>query len=148
MENGLVMLTELHQNLNDRITSLGSSLEERMNIHEKVTEERFSTMESSFALRMQKLKTQSVDGAADMAREMEDRQERANNIIMFNVPESSAGSRIEQQVDDMNIVKKMCVILGTDNAQIITRRLGKKIETENRPIRVEVTDTNNKKTIL
>ena len=146
VENGLVMLTELHQNLIDRITSLGSSLEERLNIQEKVTEERFTTMESSFALRMQKLKTQSVDGAADMAREMEDRQERANNIIMFNVPESSAGSRIEQQVDDMNIVKKMCVILGADNAQVITRRLGRK--TENRPIRVEVTDTNNKKTIL
>ena len=101
-------------------------MRQRMNIQEKVTEERFSTMESSFALRMQKLKTQSVDGAADMAREMEDRQERANNIIMFNVPESSAGSRIEQQVDDMNIVKKMGVILGADNAQIITRRLGEK----------------------
>ena len=88
-----------------------------MNTQEKVTEERFSTMESVFTWRMQKLKTQSVDGAADMAREMEDRQDRANNIIMFNVTESSAGSRVEQQVDDMNIVKKMCVILGTDNAQ-------------------------------
>ena len=148
VENGLVMLTELHQNLNDRITSLGSSLDERLNIQEKVNEERFTTMESSFALRMQILKTQSVDGAADMAREMEDRQERANNIIMFNVPESSAGSRIEQQGDDMTIVKKMCVILGADNAQVITRRLGKKIETETRPIRVEVMDINNKKTIL
>ena len=50
-----------------------------MKTHEKVTEERFSTMESVFTLRMQKLKTQSVDGAADMAREMEDRQNRANN---------------------------------------------------------------------
>ena len=142
-----MMLTELHQNLNDRITSLGSSLEARMNTQEKETEERFSAVESVFTLRMQKLKTQSVDGAADMAREMEDRQDRANNIIMFNVPESSGGSRVEQQVDDMTIVKKRCVILGADNAQIITRRLGRKIETENRPIRVEITDTNNKKTI-
>ena len=50
---------------------------------------------------------------------MKDRQDRANTIIMCNVPESSGGSRVEQQVDDMNIVKKMCVILGTDNAQII-----------------------------
>ena len=105
-------------------------------------------MESVFTLRMQKSKTQSVDGAADMAREMADRQDRANNIIIFNVPESSAGSRVEQQVADTNIVKKMCVILGADNAQIITRRLGRKIETENRPIRVEITDLNNKKTIL
>ena len=40
---------------------------------------------------------------------------------MFNVPESSAGSRVEQQVDDTIMVKKMCVILGADNAQIITR---------------------------
>ena len=95
---------------------------------------------------MQKSKTQSVDGAADMAREMADRQDRANNIIIFNVPESSAGSRVEQQVDDTIIVKKMCVILGADNAQIITRRL--EIETENRPIHVEITDLNNKKTIL
>ena len=93
-----------------------------MNTQEKVTEERFSAMESVFTLRMQKLKTQSVD----MAREMEDRQDRANNIIMFNVPESSAGSRVEQQVDDTIIVKKMHVILGADNAQIITRRLGRK----------------------
>ena len=68
VENGLVMLTELHQNLNDRITSLGSSLEARMKTQEKVTEERFSTMESVLTLRMQKLETQSVDGAADMAR--------------------------------------------------------------------------------
>ena len=51
-----------------------------MNTQEKVTEERFLTMESVFTLRMQKLKTQSVDGAADMARETEDRQDRANNI--------------------------------------------------------------------
>ena len=58
VENGLVMLTELHQNLNDRITSLGSSLEARMKTQEKVTEERFSTMESVFTLRMQKLETQ------------------------------------------------------------------------------------------
>ena len=143
-----MMLTELHQNMNDTITSLGSSLEARMNTQEKETEERFSAMESVFTLRMQKLKTQSVDGAADMAREMEDRQDRANNIIMFNVPESSGGSRVEQQVDDMTLVKKMCVILGADNAQIITRRLGRKIETENRPIRVEITDTNIKKTIF
>ena len=148
MENGLVMLTELHQNLNDRITSLGSSFEARMKTQENVTEERLSTMESVFTLIMQKLKTQSVDGAADMAREMEDRQDRANNIIMFNVPESSAGSRVEQQVDDTIIVKKMCVILGADNVQIITRRLGRKTEPENRPIRVEITDTNNKKTIF
>ena len=147
VENGLVMLTELHQNLNDRIISLGASLEARMKTQEKVTEERFSTMESVFTLRMQKLETQSVDGAADMAREMEDRQDRENNIIMFNVPESSAGSRVEQQVDDTIIVKKMCVILGADNAQIITRRLGRKTETENRPIRVEITDITNKKTI-
>ena len=84
VENGLVMLTELHQNLNDRITSLGSSLEACMNTQENETEERFSAMESVFTLRMQKLKTQSVDGAADMAREMEDRQDRANNIIMFS----------------------------------------------------------------
>ena len=68
-----MMLTELHQNLNDRITSLGSSLEARMKTQEEVTEERFSTMESVFTLIMQKLETQSVDGAADMAREMEDR---------------------------------------------------------------------------
>ena len=133
VENGLVMLTELHQNLNDRITSLGASLEARMNTQDKETEDRFSTMESVFTLRMEKLKTQSVDGAADMAREMEDRQDRANNIIMFNVPESSGGSRVEQQVDDMNIVKKMCVILGADNAQIITRRLGRKSKPKTDP---------------
>ena len=145
VENGLVMLTELHQNLNDIITSLGSPLEARMKTQENVTEERFSTMESVFTLRMQKLETQSVDGAADMARKMEDRQDRENNIIMFNVPESSAGSRVEQQVDDTIIVKKMCDILGADNAQIITRRLGRKTETENRPIRVEITDITNKK---
>ena len=42
VENGLVMLTELHQNLNDRITSLGSSLEARMNAQEKVTVEVFN----------------------------------------------------------------------------------------------------------
>ena len=83
-----------------------------------------------------------------MAREMEDRQDTANNIIMFNVPESSAGSRVEQQGDDANMVKKICVNLGADNAQIITRRLGRKTETETGPIRVEITDINNKKTIL
>ena len=68
VDNGLVMLTELHQNLNDRITSLGSSLEARMTTQENVIEERFLTMETVFTSRMQKLKTQSVDGAADMAR--------------------------------------------------------------------------------
>ena len=66
---------------------------------------------------------------------------------MCNVPESSAGSIVEQQVDDTIIVMKMCIILGADNAQIITRRLGRKTETENRPIRVEITDITNKKTI-
>ena len=63
-----------------------------------------------------------------MAREMEDRQDRENNIIMFNVPESSAGSRVEQQVDDTIIVKKMCVILGADNAQIITGQTTRYLE--------------------
>ena len=53
-----------------------------------------------------------MDGAEDMAREMEDRQDRVNNIIMFNVPESLVGSRVEQQVDDANIVKTICVKLG------------------------------------
>ena len=101
-----------------------------------------------FASRMQKLKTQSVDGAADIAREMEGRQDRANNIVMFNAPESSAGSRVEQQGDDRNVFKTICVNLGAYNAQIITRRLRKKIETETRPIRVEITDLDNKKTIL
>ena len=42
----------------------------------------------------------------------------------------------------------ICVILGADNAQIINRRLGMKLETETRPIRVEITDINKKKTVL
>ena len=45
----------------------------------------------------------------------------------------------------------ICVILGADNAQIINRRLGRKLETETRPIlciRVEITDINKKKTVL
>ena len=33
---------------------------------------------------------------------MEDRQDRANYIIMFNVPESSTGSRVQEQGDDAN----------------------------------------------
>ena len=63
---------------------LGTSLEARMTTQEKVIEERFSTMETVFTSRMQKVKTQSVDGASDMVLEMEDGQDRANNIIMFN----------------------------------------------------------------
>ena len=38
--------------------------------------------------------------------------------------------------------------IGRDNAQIITRRLGRKTETETIPIRVEIIYLNNKKTTL
>ena len=48
VENGLLMLTELQPNLNDRVNSLGeqvtmlgTSLEARMTTQEKVIDERF-----------------------------------------------------------------------------------------------------------
>ena len=51
-----------------QVAMLGTSLEARVTTQENVIEERFSTMETVFTSRMQKSKTQSVDGAADIAR--------------------------------------------------------------------------------
>ena len=55
------------------------------------------------------------------AREMEDRQDGANKIIMFKVPERFYSTITRRYASSF---------YGADNAQTITRPLGRKIETE------------------
>ena len=43
--------------------------------------------------------------------EMEDRQSRATNVILFNVPDSRAETVIARNGEDANITKQICMTL-------------------------------------
>ena len=64
--------------------------------------------------RMQKFDTSRIligSGATYMARKMEDRQDRANNIILFGVPKSTEDTRVGRHRD---VAKKIRSKLGAN----------------------------------
>ena len=82
------------------------SIEERFETQQKSFNECLAAMETQLTAKMEQLHTQAAGGntsATEAVQEMEDRQSRTNNLILFSVPESRAETSIARNAEDANI---------------------------------------------
>ena len=68
--------------------------------------------------------------------EIDERQRRATNIVISNIPESQSANVEEKIVDDLNKVKEIIVGTGISTEVVKVFRLGKQLPSKNRLIKV------------
>lgn len=95
------------------------------------------------------IEKEQLTGICETLAEMEDRKLRSKNVIMFNVPESSGNSHPEIMSEDLNKVKSILHnVSNVDTSQIKLYRLGKKDTNKTRPIKIELPDKYQARTVL
>lgn len=101
---------------------------------EKHKSEQQSTIQAS-----QSQTESSISNCEDFIREMDDRRQRSNNLMVYNIPESQKNSIPDKVVDDSNIIKNIFnSLLGESQIKKVLR-IGKKGD-KPRPIKL-ITDS-------
>lgn len=90
-----------------------------------------------------------VIGISETIAEMEERKNRSKNILLFNIPESTATLQSDCINDDLsqvtNILKK---VDNVDTTNLQMYRLGRKSTEKTRPIKIILSDVNQAKLVL
>ena len=119
--------------------------------------ERIKTLEEKWELFKEELKEETVKCTLERVsveigkhfEEMEERNKRKNNVVLYNVPESQSEGPQERQTDDM--VQCCDVFEGSLKVNVSIEsvvRLGKKEEGRKRPLLVKLSSEREKKNIL
>lgn len=85
----------------------------------------------------------SVNNTEDFIAELHDRQKRAQNLIIFNIPESSKQSINERRIDDETKVNEILQVfenLDVELSNLKVFRLGSRSPERNRPIKICLSD--------
>ena len=147
VENGLNVIVKLHENLEGKVTAMGTSLDTQ----QKTFSDNLAAMEMKSTEKIEQMSKHAAGGATgslETLHEMEERQSRATNLILFSVPESRAETVVARNGEDANITKQICTTLGAEHVKMTCRCLGRKSGEAARPIRVELSDQENKTTVL
>lgn len=95
------------------------------------------------------IETEQLTGICETLAEMDERKLRSKNVIMFNVPESSGNSQTATMSEDLNKVKNILNnVDNVDTSLIKVYRLGKKDTNKTRPIKIELSDKYQARTVL
>ena len=84
-------------------------------------------------------------------RELEERERRQNNLIIFGIPENTSEDFHERQASDENAVKKICedIDVKIEETDIVKSfRLGKKLSGKNRPLLTNFSIPEKKREVL
>lgn len=80
--------------------------------------------------------------------ELNDQRNRQNNVIMFNLPESSERSTADANADDLQKIKQALDEIGTGIVISSVTRLDKKEPGKTRPVKVTFANTTDAKLVL
>lgn len=82
-------------------------------------------------------------------RELEDRKRRELNVTVFNLPEHNNPSGLENKRQDEEDVTRICESIDVEELQIVTMyRLGRKMDSKTRPLKVILNNKAQRKLIL
>lgn len=85
----------------------------------------------------------------EILREVEDRDSRRNNVILFGLPENDHATALDRVTDDKKHTKELFLSLGFDDIKVCDiSRLGKKIESKIRPVKVTLENPALKKLVI
>ena len=115
-----------------------TNMEDRMDRFEKSAKEEIqvqvTTMKDEI---ISSLKTDIETLVDTRNRELEDRKRRELNLTVFNLCEHNLGSGTDNRRADENDIMRISSSLGLDNLNIImSYRLGKKVESKTRPLKL------------
>ena len=129
-----------------------------LQMENKDLKERVHSLEQKWELFKEELKEETVKCTMERVshemnkhmEELEERNKRKNNVVLYNVPESTKEDPKERQSDDM----VRCCDLFEGSLRVMdvkmesTVRMGKKEEGRKRPLLVKLSNENEKKSIL
>ena len=84
----------------------------------------------------------------DMLEEIEERKERACNVLLFNIPESLASTSNDKINDDLKVIEDILTPLGTFPKPKKIFRLGISKANHNRPLKIVYENENDAREIL
>ena len=83
------------------------------------------------------------------SKEIEDRKRRESNLVLFNLPEHRTPSGDETKRRDETDFMRLSDSLGLENTQVkICFRLGRKHESQNRPLKIVLANKSHRKYLL
>ena len=127
-----------------------SNLEERISKLEKNSNEELKSNVQSMKGEIIDSIRNDIDKLVDNRnRELEDRRRRDHNIVCFNLPEHNSPIGTENKEKDESDVSAIASQLGLQNLSITSAfRLGKKLETKIRPLKVVLENKSHRKFLL
>lgn len=82
-------------------------------------------------------------------KELEDRKNKSNNIILFNVPEQTSQDPLDNKRKDERTIQTIASSLGTDDLAIVAQfRMGKRKQGQNRPLVAVLEHKKQRKSLL
>ena len=130
--------------LEARITGFEQSLS-TLRVSQKKCETDVQNIKSDF----EKLKLSFSSSNSEILQEVEERQQRRNNVMIFGLPEKSHGSLIERKNHDNGAIHDLFDTMGIADASVEeTRRIGRITDNKIRALKVTLKDQNTKQKIL
>ncbi|MES9881397.1 MAG: hypothetical protein ABW185_11005 [Sedimenticola sp.] len=134
LQNISEVLNEIKTTHHDRMTNIETRLSDiesgsKIEIKESITEMKQELLESLMG---------NIDSIVDSRnREMDNRRRRETNLVIFNLPEGSNATNIENKKDDETRISTISSSLGLDDLDITTSfRLGQSRPTVTRPLKI------------
>ena len=128
------------QDLESRIGNLETSIESFRTVQNKQEMEINEIKQSLSEIRLSK---------SEILDEMEDRDRRRDNIILFGLPESDEGTISERRAHDETLVDEVFGAIGCDDVDIdAIFRLGRNVSGKVRPVKVTLRNRSSKVEIM
>ena len=123
---------------------LRNQLQQSMDDHFKRLNDRITTVENNVRIiqdewsEFKNSHNNDLSGYSlnDVVSEIEDRKLRSHNVMLFNIPESSASAIAEKVTEDLNHVMKILAPLGTYPQPSKIIRMGQSKPNVNRPLKI------------
>lgn len=145
----------------ENITSVVQDIQKKSDVRMSILEERMSSIENQSQYRiseclsnvkqeiLEKLKGDINDMVDVRTKEMEERKRRENNLVLFNLLEHRENSGLDNKRKDEDDVRSLCASLGLENVNLLTTfRLGKKIPSRTRPLKIVLEIKSHKKYLM
>lgn len=135
--------------LNDRLDKMQYSLDKKADADRvNKIEERVASLENGKTEVMQPQPT--VSSISETIAEQKERDSRAGNIILYNIPESGKAEAQERTRDDTEVITRVMEAMGIENTDIIDKctRIGKKLPGKQRLTKVTLRDKSLRGNIL
>lgn len=143
-------LRNIEEKTQNKLQTIEKRMEDmRSEVGTKVKEE-VETMKAGLIQEVQtNIRTSLQDDVRKELYEIEEQRQRALNLIIFNLPESSSKNSVERKSYDAKKIEELCTFIGANDLDIkVTFRLGNPKDGVNRPLKIVFNNKKHRKTVL